>query len=167
MMEPELPRLYLETSVISYLASRRSKNLLVAANQQLTHDWWERKRGDFQLFISDTVIEEISAGDPVAAEARLAIVAGIRQLSVDQEALALSKRLIQAHALPRKASTDALYLAVAAVQGMHYLLTLNCRHIANAEMELAIRSTCLLAGYDPPVICTPYTLMGEWEDALE
>jgi hypothetical protein len=70
--------------------------------------------------------------------------------------------LVAVHALPPNAAEDALHIAVAAVHAMDYLLTWNCRHIANAEMQKAIRSTCLLAGHEAPIVCTPEALMGEW-----
>jgi hypothetical protein len=161
MTEPERPRLYLETSVISYLAARPSRDLLVAANQQITHEWWSKQRAKFQVFVSRWVVREISYGDPDVSEARVAIIAGLPRLEATVEAESLAERLIAMHALPRNAADDALHIAVATVNEMDYLLTWNCRHIANARMQKAIRSTCLLAGYDAPIVCTPAELMAE------
>jgi hypothetical protein len=161
MMEPDLPRLYLETSVISYLAARPSRDPLVAANQQLTHQWWMKQRSNFQVFVSLSVVQEISAGNSEAAEARVELIAGIPRLQVSLEARTLANRLIAVHALPTKAKEDALHIAIAAFHEMNYLLTWNCRHIANEQMQEAIRATCLLGGYEAPVVCTPAELMGE------
>jgi predicted nucleic acid-binding protein len=118
----------------------------------------------FDIFVSDIVEREAAAGDSESARARLAIVLALPGLPVTAETEQLAARLISAHALPPNAAEDALHIAVATVHDVDYLLTWNCRHIANAEIQKSIRSTCLLAGYEAPIVCTPEELMGEWDD---
>ena len=156
------PRLYLETSVVSYLVARPSRNKLVLTHQEITREWWQRRRASFEVFVSDIVEREVAEGDAESARARLAIVLTLPGLPVTAETERLATRLVAVHARPPNAAEDALHIAVAAVHAMDYLLTWNCRHIANAEMQKAIRSTCLLAGHEAPIVCTPEALMGEW-----
>jgi predicted nucleic acid-binding protein len=153
-------KVYLETSVISYLVSRPSRDLVVAAHQQITRQWWEECRESFQLYVSQMVIQEAGSGDPAAAQRRLGELVAIPLLGLTNEAQALARELIENGALPRQAVEDALHIALATVHGMDYLLTWNCRHIANARMREAVVSVCMMRGYEPPVICTPEELMG-------
>lgn len=155
------PRVYIETSVISYLTSRPSRDLITAAHQQLTVDWWEERRTDFDLYISQLVVREAGAGDEDAAKRRLEIIEQIPLLELNEEALVLARSLIEDGPLPDKASEDALHIAVATVHGMGFLLTWNCKHIANAEMRNLITEVCRLQGYEPPISCTPEELLGE------
>jgi predicted nucleic acid-binding protein len=153
-------RVYLETSVISYLTSRPSRQILAAAWQQVTHEWWDDHRTRFELFSSELVFAEVSQGDPEAIRKRIEKLKGIPQLEVTSQVVALAKTLIDTGALPAEAMDDATHLAVAAVHGIDYLLTWNCRHLDNAEMKPLIRSVCAIAGYPCPEICTPQELMG-------
>jgi hypothetical protein len=152
-------RLYIETTVVSYLAAHPSRDLRVAAHQQVTSEWWTRKRDDFDLFVSQLVVKEASAGDADAAVRRLAYLDGVPLLDLNEQSLALAQRLLTEAVIPAEAEQDALHIAVAAVHGMDYLLTWNCRHIANATMRGRIDATCINAGYDAPVICTPEELL--------
>ena len=104
---------YLETTIISYLAAWPSQDLIVAGHQQITHDWWKNERGKFDLLVSELVLREISAGDPIAAQQRLAFVAGIAPLALTPIALALAKDLVHQNAIPAAAAQDALHLAIA------------------------------------------------------
>ena len=153
------PKVYLETSVISYLTSRPSRDLIVAANQQLTQEWWRTRRKNFDLFISQLVIRELSAGDKNAAEKRLQAVSNVPLLELSEEAVLFAEKLIKKGSLPRKATEDALHIAVATLNGMEYMLTWNFKHIANATMRYKIENVCRLAGYEPPIICTPQELL--------
>lgn len=154
------PKVYVETSVISYLASRLSTNLIVAAHQQLTLTWWEERSKFFALFVSQPVIEESSAGDKNAAAKRMALVRKIDILDISDEVIDLAQHMIHVKAVPKKAVQDAYHVAVSAVHGMDYLLTWNCKHIANAEMRLKIQAACRDQGFTAPVICTPQELSG-------
>ena len=156
---PGPPRVYLETTVISYLTARPSRNLRVVAHQEITADWWTRRRMRFDLYISRLVIDEASAGDVEAAAGRLVTLEGIPRLEFTESASILAANLVAEAAIPREAIEDALHVAVAAAHGMDYLLTWNCRHIANATMRNRIADVCAASGFDAPVICTPEELL--------
>jgi len=153
------PKIYVETSIISYLTARPSKHLIVAANQQLTQEWWETNSSQFDLYVSRLVIEEASAGDETAAKKRLSIIDPLPLLDITEEALNLANRFIETELLPQKASRDAAHIAIAAYHGMDYLLTWNCRHLANATLRNDITRICQSVGYESPVICTPQELI--------
>ena len=155
------PKIYLETTIISYLAARPSKDLITAAHQQVTHDWWQNRRRDFDLFSSQLVIQESSAGDASVAQTRLQLLSDISLLQVNEDCVSLARALVEKGPIPEKAAVDALHIAIATVHGMDYLLTWNCKHIANAEMQTAVSRICRSAGYEPPVICTPEELSGD------
>ena len=157
---PLKARLYLETTVPSYLAAWPSRDLIRASHQQITREWWERRRENFEVFISQLVLDEAAAGDPAAARERLAVLTALPLLDLTDEVASLATVLVASLALPARAATDAAHIAVAAVHGMHFLLTWNCSHIANAEMAVAIERVCRDHGFTAPVICTPEELMG-------
>ncbi len=152
---------YLETTVVSYLASRPSRDLVIAAHQEITREWWDARRLDFDLFVSEILVEEVSAGDPEAARTRIDLVATLPRLALTADVESLARRLVAEGAIPEKAAVDALHIAVATVHAMDYLVTWNCRHIANAELRAEVVRICSYAGYDPPIICTPEELMGD------
>ncbi len=155
---------YIETSIVSYLMARPSRDLLAAAWQKVTIDWWDTQRDRFDLFASDIVIEEAGKGDEIAAARRLEALAAIPLLAITDEVLVFSEALIQAGAVPKKAIGDSLHIALSAVHGLDYLLTWNYRHIDNAETKPIIRSICLTNRYGYPEICTPQELMGVYEN---
>lgn len=151
---------YIETTVISYLTAWLSRDLIRAAHQQITQEWWHNRRNDFELFVSAFVIKEASAGDTEASGERLKILENIPLLDVNSEVENLAKDLIIQKALPEKSATDALHISVASVYGIDYLLSWNCKHIANAEMQDAIKKVCEENGCKFPKICTPEVLLG-------
>ena len=153
------PSVYLETSVIGCLAMRLSGVLRVAANQQTTRDWWDNHRQRYDLFVSRYVIDECSDGDPVAAQERLVFLNGIPLLEVSDLAVELAETLVLKGPLPPKAAIDAYHISLAAVHGVEYILTWNCKHIANPALRLRIESVCRGMGFEPPVICTPQELL--------
>ena len=153
------PSVYLETSVISYLTSRPSRDLIVAAQQQTTQDWWADRRADFDLYISSLVLREAGAGREPEAARRLQAVEGLPLLDVEGEPTGLARSLVETGPLPIKAMVDALHMAIATVHQMDYLLTWNCKHIANAAMRSRVEAICRAAGYQAPIMCTPYELM--------
>jgi len=154
-------RLYLETTIPSYLVGWPSRDLLVAARQEITRDWWESRRSNFELYTSELVVREVRAGDATLASQRLEILRDIPMLPVSSEILKLAEDLITEGPIPRKAADDAAHIAIATVYGCEYLLTWNCRHIANAELHRAIRRVVEEYGYEVPSLCTPEELMGE------
>jgi predicted nucleic acid-binding protein len=158
------PRVYLETTVISYLTAWRSPQLIMAAQQEATRSWWDEERHHFDLFVSGIVIQEAAAGDTEAARRRIDAIEGIPELQITDAARELARILISRRQLPEKAHLDALHIAVAAANGMDYLLTWNCRHIANATAQKAMRGICEETGCALPVICTPLELIEDMEN---
>lgn len=154
-----MPSVYLETTIPSYLTAWRSSELVMAARQQITRESWDNRRHDFELFISQLVIDEASAGDALAAARRLEVLEGIVLLEFGDDANALSKLLVRELSLPPRAESDAVHIALAVVNGMDYLLTWNCTHIANATLRSRIEGACRAFEYRMPVICTPEELM--------
>ncbi len=150
---------YLETTIISYLTAWRSQQTVMAGRQDETRNWWDNHRSRYELFTSQLVLEEAARGDPAAAKRRLEILNGIPVLAQSEETDSLAEKLKIGISLPSKAEYDAYHIAVAAVHGMDYLLTWNCRHIANVKHRLTIESICRSAGFEPPLICTPSELM--------
>ena len=151
---------YIETSIVSYLTARPSRDLLVAAHQQLTVAWWEQQRSHYDLFTSQVVLAEARAGDPEAAQRRIAVLEHLPLLDVTDTAIMLAAALVSGQALPAQAAQDALHIAVTCVHGVEYLLTWNCAHLANARLRSRIEQVCRDAGYIPPIICTPEELEG-------
>jgi predicted nucleic acid-binding protein len=154
-----LPTAYIETSVISYLTGRQSRDAIAAAHQQLTRDWWDRRRSRFEIYVSELVVQEASRGDVLAARARLDAISGYPVLRVNSDAQLLADRILTRAVLPSKAAADALHIALAAVTGMNFLVTWNCTHIANGFVLQKVNTMCRDAGYEPPVVCTPQELM--------
>src|SRR4051812_7853932 len=154
-----LPTAYIETSVISYLTARRSKDPISAAHQQITRDWWDRRRTRFDLYVSELIVQEAGRGDAVAAKARLDVISGYPVLRVNEAARNLADTILRRAVLPSKASADALHISLAAVSGMNFLITWNCTHIANGFILQSVNMLCRDAGYEPPIVCTPEELM--------
>lgn len=153
-------KLYLETTIPSYLVGWPSRDLLVAARQEITRDWWESRRSNFELYTSELVVREVRAGDATLASQRLEILRDI-PMPVSSEILKIAEDLITEGPIPRKAADDAAHIAITTVYGCEYLLTWNCRPIANAELHRAIRRVVEEYGYEVPSLCTPEELMGE------
>lgn len=153
------PKVYLETTVLSYLTAWPSRDVVIAGHQQVTRDWWAACPERFELVASELVVQEASEGDAQAAEHRLAILRNLPLIETSEAALNLARQLVAAAAVPQKAADDALHLAIAATNGVEYLVTWNCRHLANATMRASIEAVCRAAGYEPPIICTPDELL--------
>jgi len=146
--------------VPSYLTAWPSRDLIRAGHQQITKEWWQTRRGRFDIYISQFVLDEAGGGDVAAARERLAALEGLPVLDLTEAGANLAEALRTSLALPEQAAADASHIAIAAVHGMHFLLTWNCTHIANAEMFGAIEAACEERGLSCPVICTPEELMG-------
>ncbi len=152
---------YIETSIIGYLSARTSNNLILMANVEATQEWWDDRRSLFSIYISQVVLDEVARGDTEIAAKRLEILRDFPLLKIDQTVQNLAAQFLSKSNLPPKASDDALHIAVATVYGLDYLLTWNCKHIANAQIQKKLAQISLDAGYELPTICTPYELMGE------
>ncbi len=133
---------YIETSIISYLTARQSNDLRSMANKSATIEWWETQKPKYELVISEFVIAEAGLGDPEAAERRLAAIEGVMELEATEAVRTLGRELISRNTLPERAEIDAYHVAIAAVNGIEYLLTWNCTHIANAITRPKIEAAC-------------------------
>jgi hypothetical protein len=152
-------KVYIETSIPSYLTARPSNDLRSMANQSTTIEWWESRRPKFDIYISEFVVAESSQGDSEAVARRLAAIADIPELEITEDVRKLGKALVAEGPVPKGSEIDAYHIAVAAVNGMDYLLTWNCTHIANATMRPKVEEVCRKHGFEPPTICTPQELM--------
>jgi hypothetical protein len=151
---------YIETSILGYLTARPSRDIVVAANIEVTREWWETRRSEFQLYSSQAVVKETSQGDAAIASQRLEILRNFSLLDLNQSVLDLAEQFLGRSNLPAKADVDAVHIAAATVHGMDYLLTWNCKHIANAQIQRKLAEISLDFGYELPILCTPYELLG-------
>lgn len=158
------PRLYIETSFISYLTAKPSRDLIAAAHQAVAQAWWDKRRESFDLYCSQLVLREAGRGDPKAAELRLAKLKGIPLLDITPAVAELAEKILARHHLPAAAADDAIHIATAATHGMDYLLSLNFTHIVNAELLRPITEFCESIGIRAPAICSPEELMGDTDD---
>jgi len=152
---------YIETSIIGYLTARSSDEIIFLARQQLTQQWWTDQRNKYDLVTSQLVIDEASAGDATAAEERLVLLDDVPLLDIQHpDVQTVADNLIANHLLPEKAAADARHVAVSTVFGVDYLLTWNCKHIANAETLPRIYKMLRDSGFDPPLVVTPEEFSG-------
>jgi predicted nucleic acid-binding protein len=153
-----------ETTFVSYLVALPARDLVIAAHQQVTRDWWQRRRTQFRLVISQVVLHEISAGDDSEVRKRLELVRPLDALSASPDAETLTTAIIEAGVLPEMAVRDAAHIALATVHGIQYLLTWNCRHLANAQVSRRVARIFSEHGFVMPIICTPEELFEETDD---
>ncbi len=158
-ISPMRPTAYIETSVVSYLTARPSRDVVIAAYQEITREWWRDAPDRFDLVSSALVIAEAKSGDPEAARIRLEALGAVALVDATSDAEGLTQALVDLGAVPRQAADDAAHIAIAVTNGVDFLVTWNFRHIANATMRVRIEQVCRQAGYEPPVICTPNELM--------
>jgi hypothetical protein len=152
---------YIETSILGYLTARSTKNLILAANMEITKDWWEFRRNAFILYSSEAVLDEVAQGDSEIAAQRLEILRDFPLLALNQAVQDLAAQFLARSSLPPKAKVDAIHIAAATIHGMDYLLTWNCKHIANAQIQRKLAEISLDFGYVLPILCTPNELMGD------
>jgi predicted nucleic acid-binding protein len=153
------PKVYLETTIVSYHTARPSRDIITTAHPQITQEWWSQQRQSFDVFISQIVLQEVGEGDDDAIRRRREMLDGIPELEGNLEAIELAQAFVTNGLIPQKSGADALHIAIATVHGMNYLLTWNLKHIANAVLRNDIASFCRQHGYEPPIICTPEELM--------
>jgi len=156
---------YLETTVVSYLAADGSANPATAMRQAVTRRWWEQERHKYDLFVSEAVENECRRGDPVQARKRLSLIEAATMLILNRSIMELAQKLVIPGGLPESAAADAVHIAVATVYQIDYLATWNIRHIANAQIRRITEGILEDNGYRRPIICTPGELFGV--DALE
>jgi predicted nucleic acid-binding protein len=152
---------YIETSILGYLTARSTKNLILAANTEITKDWWEFRRNAFVLYTSEAVLDEVAQGDAEIAAQRLEILRDFPLLALNEAVQDLATQFLARSSLPSRARVDAIHIAAATVHGMDYLLTWNCKHIANAQIQGKLAEISLDFGYVLPILCTPNELMGD------
>ena len=133
---------------------------MTAARQQLTLEWWARRRTSFVVYVSEAVIAEARVGDSAAAARRTEILADLPLLEITPQATQLARTVADALRLPRRAAADAVHIAIAAFHSIDFLLTWNSTHIANAELRPIVERACRGSVYTPPILCTPDELMG-------
>jgi hypothetical protein len=158
------PQVYIESSVISYLASRPSRDVVIAGRQAISQEWWTNHRQRFELRVSALVEEEIGRGDTLAAECRMAWLEEIPSLVISDEATKLAELLLAQGAVPKGSEEDALHIGIAAAQGVDYLLTWKFKHINNAEMKPLITKVVESRGFVCPQLCSPEELGGISDD---
>ena len=151
---------YLETTIPSFLTARPSNDLILAGQQQLTLRWWKTRKRLYSVFISELVIEEAGRGDHQAARKRINSIKNLPALEIDDATIRLGAKILDSGVIPQKAAADAGHISVAARHGIDYLLTWNCKHIANAEIIRQLDKIIRNSGYTPPIICTPTELFG-------
>ena len=152
---------YIETSIVSYLQQRPSSQVVIAARQLLTHQWWDNERGNYELVTSQYVIDEASDGDPTYAAERLQSLNGIPLLPLETQIGVIANEIMSRAILPPKASIDALHIAMVAHHRIQYLLTWNCKHIANAKILPRIHDALIDLGCPIPIICTPEEMVDD------
>ena len=135
-----VPTVYVETTIVSYLTARPSRDVVLAGHQTLTRNWW-RGRTAYQLVVSQLVLDEAAAGDRFLRTRRLEALSGIPIVP-----------------LTDSATVDAFHIGIAAAHHVAFLLTWNCKHLANATMRSTIEAVCRSEGLNPPIICTPEEL---------
>lgn len=155
------PKVYLETSVVSYLTAVRSRDVVILARQAITKDWWTQHRHNYELFVSDAVEQEAGLGDPDMSGKRLNFIKPLKKLATSERAIKLAETLVRQKAVLTKASADALHIAIATVEEINFLMSWNFKHIVNAQMQVKIEKACHDNGYEPVVLCTPESLVGE------
>ena len=152
---------YIESSVISYITARPSRDVVTSARQAISIEWWDEYKSSFDIYISELVLEEIGTGDSSAAQKRLSVVDEVPILETTENAKNLAKTLISQHAIPKTSLEDALHIAIATIQGIDFLLTWNFKHINNANTRDKIHEIITDLGYKSPVLCSPEELINE------
>jgi predicted nucleic acid-binding protein len=153
-------RVYIETTIVSYLTARPSRDLILAGQQELTREWWHGRRDRYDLYTSQIVLDEAGKGEPELAAMRLLALQAMPLVAPLETAIQLAGEMLRRRLLPARAATDALHLAVATVHRMDVLLTWNCRHLANGSLLVDIGRFVRATGFETPIVCTPNELMG-------
>lgn len=154
-----MAKVYIETTIPSYITSKINRDLVIAAQQQLTREWWETARFDYQLYISEAVIAECGQGDEELSKRRLEVIKGIKILNLTDEVVNLANVYYKLLSIPEKSRVDSLHLAIAVIHEIDYLLTWNCKHMAHGEVKTKIHYHNKQKNLFEPVILTPYELM--------
>ena len=155
------PKVYVETTVVSYLVARPSHDVTLAARQQATRQLWEEYSDHFEFIISNVVVGEVRAGDPIAAQRRLDVLTDLTVLDMSPEANLFAQNLVNAGAVPQALGPDAQHIAIATVNNIEYLISWNYKHIVNETKRQLINQVCRDSGFQPTTVCTPTELIEE------
>lgn len=152
---------YIETTIVSYLVARPSRDVLMAARQKVTRQWWDEERQKYHCVTSNQTLRESSQGDARMARLRLDALRDMAVLTVDEKALSLAEKLLSEKILPPAVLADAIHASIAALHHADFLLTWNCRHLANPHLLPKLRQFMTRHQVVLPETCTPLELMGE------
>ncbi len=155
------PRIYVETSVISYLTARPSSNVMLLARQQFTRELWDLQPDRFQVWLSPLVLDEASQGDPLAAATRLQVCQGLAELEITSDAMAFAQQLISTGAVPNTEPEDALHIALATMHSMDYIASWNFAHMVGPAAKFKLQNKINALGHKPPIIATPEEIFEE------
>ena len=159
-----MQRVYLETIIVSYLAAKPSRDLITAAHQQITQEWWQTARDRFELYVSEAVLGEVRAGDPDAIERRLRFLGNLPVLALNADVRTLTEHYEKTLGLSGRAKADIPHFAFAVSHQMDYLMTWNCSHIANGEMIRRLLRVNAELNRSTPLIVTPEEILELPED---
>ena len=154
-------KVYVETTVVSYLVARLSHDATLAARQQATQQLWTEHFDNFEFVVSDIVLTEVSEGDAMAVQRRLEVLVGLTVLNISPDANMLAQNLIDAGAIPQNLRPDAQHIAIATVNSIEYLISWNYKHIVNETKRQLINQVCRASGFQPTTLCTPIELIEE------
>lgn len=152
--------LYMETTIPSYYTALPSRDIIILAHQEITRQWWREDKNNYNIHVSELVIEEALQGDSFASKRRLNVINKFKILSINKESEELGLYYIKKIPILKHAYRDAIHLAIASLNKMDYLLTWNCTHLNQAHLKGMIRKINNAQGVFTPVICTPEELMG-------
>lgn len=155
------PKVYIETSVVSYYAGRGSRDVVIAGRQQTTQVFWPLLTSDILPFVSALVVKEAARGNLVVAKSRLEAMRTFPVLSTTPEAERLAQSLINGRGIPAEYPEDALHIAIAAIAGMDFIVTWNFSHINNPFTKMMIRQAVENEGHVCPEIVSPDAFLGD------
>lgn len=150
-----MAKVYLETTIPSYLTARPSRDLLIAAHQQVTLMWWDQRRKDHELFVSELVVQESQRGDQEYASKRLEVVKGLTVLRMSDDVVSLIGIYEASLGLSGDVRSDVTHIAMAVSYDMDFLLTWNCKHIANGRVVARLSKLNHELGRRTPIVVTP------------
>ncbi|MEK6556766.1 MAG: type II toxin-antitoxin system VapC family toxin [Candidatus Margulisiibacteriota bacterium] len=151
-------KVYIESTIPSYLVGRSSRDIIVLAHQDITQTWWVKCRHKFDLFVSPAVVKEVSDGDSTLSEKRLELIENITMLDFHEDIEKLAMQYFSKFSIPQKSVLDVFHIAYAVFHKIDFLLTWNCKHLANANIIQSLYRLNDRLGHTTPVICTPEEL---------
>jgi predicted nucleic acid-binding protein len=158
------PRVYIETTIPSFYHEFRTEPEMLA-RRAWTREWWDERRSDFDLVTSEAVIDELAKGDFPQKNDALALIEKVPLVDIDEASADIVEAYIKHHVMPADPAGDALHLALASEHRCDFLLTWNCKHLANANKFAHIRRINGILGLFVPLLVTPLELLGETESS--